>query len=180
MFEEERLGSEFFWKQSPLVLGKQSYPATRQGKVKRAGGEGGEEQSLCSPHVPGGLRCRCKGGVLSWCLSVPSAPPALLPNTHLGAGQWAPSFVGCGVSPQPPILSHLLQETLDRTEFRPSQSIISSLFQTVCSSYTLALWRVIKICLWNATWWNSLIGVVVEHLRVNYTPCIRNIRASCP
>lgn len=69
------------------MLGKQSYPATRQGKNKGAGGEGGEEQSLCCPQCsaqcPCWLRDSCKGGcpelVPSWAISHHlSLSPALL------------------------------------------------------------------------------------------------------
>lgn len=52
------------------MLGKQSYPATGQGRIKGTGGWGGEEQSLCSPQCPWwAQRAGARVAVLSWCLS---------------------------------------------------------------------------------------------------------------
>lgn len=66
------------------MLGKQSYPATRQGKIKGMGGEEVEEQSLFSPQRPwralradarlGGLNC-CISWAISRCLAGHCPPP---------------------------------------------------------------------------------------------------------
>lgn len=80
------------------MLGKQSFPATRQGKIKGMGGEGGEEQSLFSPRCPwralpaearvSGLNC-CISWATSRCLAS-HCPPCRHANT-LVAGWCATS-----------------------------------------------------------------------------------------
>lgn len=64
------------------MLGKQSYLATRQGKIKGARSEGGEEQSLCcplcSPHVPGWAQVQVQGGC-------PKLVPLLCHQHHLSS-----------------------------------------------------------------------------------------------
>ena len=91
------------------MLGKQSYPATRQGKIKGTGGEEGEEQSLFSPQCPwwalradarvSGLNCG-----ISWAISHCPAGHRPLPQ-HFGwrlACNKPPPWQGVGTVPSHP------------------------------------------------------------------------------
>lgn len=90
------------------MLGKQSYLATRQGKIKGAGGKGGEEQSLCPalccPHVLLGSGAAARVPVLLGPLLGHHLLLLLfLPSTHLGAAvPRAPPWQGVGTVPTTP------------------------------------------------------------------------------
>lgn len=145
MFEEERLWFGILLKTEPFHAGQTELPGNKAGENKgsrRQGGRGAEPVPcpVLSP-CPAGLRCSCKGACPAGASPGPSPPSPPFPPQHPSGGCCAtsPSLAGCGDSAHHPSCSMPRHQgtPLHRALLRAAQSTISSLFQTVCSSYTL-------------------------------------------